>query len=787
MTAKASTAGTGRVLERRRAVALARHYREFEGLSIREIADRGELVAGQYEVVGCLAHGGLGWVYLARDRNVSDRWVVFKGLLDSAEATGSPRPWPSAASWPRSSTPTSSRSSTSFSTEAFRLHRHGVRRWQEPEGDPARRGARTAGARPAAGRHAIAYMWRSSPPRLSAPHRAAVLRLQARQRHPDPALAEADRPRRRLPDRRASSPVYGTVGYRRPRSPGGPSIPSDLFTVARTLAVLCIDFRGYQIRAPTGTRCRRRTPVELFARFDSLYRFLLKGTAANPDDRFQSADEMADQLLGVLREVVAAEEAGRCRAPAPCLPRASEPGPSARLADPAASAGGERRPRAPGTSRRSRPPTRAAGRALRAAPERTVEVDLRLLGADRGRRLAGRSGVFAAIEAPTPGSGARSWYRGSRSWPAAAPGGRRSFATVYRDVPGELAPKLALALAYETAGTSADRAAPWYDIVSRTDPRIRAPRSGWRAAGCRRRPRRARSRPTNGVPDSSSAYVDAQMRGSASRWRADGPADRLDELSRPGRSLDDLTLDGRATREADRRAAERATAAGRGPGVAIDTAGRMVLGHPLVDRELQLGLELPTALARLARRGAERIRLVDQANAVRPRTWTYRPQLAARCLPAAPLGRRRPLLRGSAVRASTRSRPDGTPARRGAVRAARPVGPGRGASATAGQRPPPANEDAFALEVAGDRASRWSCATGSPRRVRRLGRPTRRGGGADTLVAAIGVRPRTGARDRRRPIHAAHEAVQGCRGRPAPIAACRRAPSSRRCAVTARS
>ena len=40
MTAEASTAGTGRVLERRRAVALARHYREFEGLSIRQIADR---------------------------------------------------------------------------------------------------------------------------------------------------------------------------------------------------------------------------------------------------------------------------------------------------------------------------------------------------------------------------------------------------------------------------------------------------------------------------------------------------------------------------------------------------------------------------------------------------------------------------------------------------------------------------------------------------------------------------------------------------------------------------
>jgi hypothetical protein len=40
VTGKASTAGRSRVLERRRAVALARHYREFEGLSMRQIADR---------------------------------------------------------------------------------------------------------------------------------------------------------------------------------------------------------------------------------------------------------------------------------------------------------------------------------------------------------------------------------------------------------------------------------------------------------------------------------------------------------------------------------------------------------------------------------------------------------------------------------------------------------------------------------------------------------------------------------------------------------------------------
>jgi serine/threonine-protein kinase PknG len=43
--------------------------------------DAGEMVADQYEVQGCIAHGGVGWIYLAIDRNVSDRWVVLKGLL----------------------------------------------------------------------------------------------------------------------------------------------------------------------------------------------------------------------------------------------------------------------------------------------------------------------------------------------------------------------------------------------------------------------------------------------------------------------------------------------------------------------------------------------------------------------------------------------------------------------------------------------------------------------------------------------------------------------------------
>ena len=45
----------------------------------------GDLVGRQYEVAGAMAHGGLGWIYLARDKAVNDRWSVLKGLLDTGD------------------------------------------------------------------------------------------------------------------------------------------------------------------------------------------------------------------------------------------------------------------------------------------------------------------------------------------------------------------------------------------------------------------------------------------------------------------------------------------------------------------------------------------------------------------------------------------------------------------------------------------------------------------------------------------------------------------------------
>ncbi|MFD4670001.1 tetratricopeptide repeat protein [Lentzea sp. NPDC058450] len=42
----------------------------------------GDEVDGHYEVIGYLGHGGVGWVYLAKDRRLDDNLVVLKGLID---------------------------------------------------------------------------------------------------------------------------------------------------------------------------------------------------------------------------------------------------------------------------------------------------------------------------------------------------------------------------------------------------------------------------------------------------------------------------------------------------------------------------------------------------------------------------------------------------------------------------------------------------------------------------------------------------------------------------------
>ncbi len=439
----------------------------------------GELVAGQYEVVGCLAHGGMGWIYLARDRNVSDRWVVLKGLLNAGDSDAT------AAALAERRFLAEVEHPNIVKIFNFVQHESSGYIVMEYVGGrslkqilAARREANGGEPDPLAPAEAIAYMLEILPA-LGYLHEIGLLFCDFKldnviqTRHSLKLIDLGGVYRIDEP----SGSVFGSAGYQAPEIASmGPTVASDLFTVARTLAMLSIDFRGYQGKFRSSLPAPEDVP--LFKRYDSLYRFLLKGTATDPDDRFESAEEMAEQLYGVLREVVAEQEGRPVPAPSKLFtsPLRVRTGPADWPAD---------WPALPRPQVSSEDPsagylaTLAALNPdqliteLEAAPDRTVEVELRLAVAliELGD-LDGADRRLTKIEADDPWEWRAGWYRGiaelSRGRPKRA---RARFEAVYHALPGELAPKLALALACESAGEPS-RAARWFDIVSRTDPSV---------------------------------------------------------------------------------------------------------------------------------------------------------------------------------------------------------------------------------------------------------------------------------------------------------------------------
>jgi serine/threonine-protein kinase PknG len=587
---------------------------------------RGDIVAAQYEVVGCLAHGGLGWIYLAKDRNVADRWVVLKGLLDSGDEDAM----------------AAALAERRFLAEVEHPNIVKIFNFVEHDGSgyivmeyvggaslkellSTRREANGEEPDPLPLAQAIAYMLEILPA-LGYLHREGLLFCDFK---PDNVIQTRHSLKLidlggvyRIDD--ASSPVYGTVGYQAPEiADAGPSIASDLFTVARTLAMLCIDFKGYQ--STFKFTLPPQDEVPLFTEFDSLYRLLWKGTAPNPDDRFQTAEEMFDQLFGVLREVLAAQRGTPVPAPSTLFTtdfRASPdrpdwrllPAPQVATDDPAAGY--------LATLAATDPEELIA--LLGAAPQRTVEVDLRLahtLIAEGD--FAQAEEVLAAVGASDPWEWRVSWYRGvaalAQEQPVAA---RESFTAVYEAVPGELAPKLALAVAAEYSGEQAD-AAVWHEIVSRTDPSYTTATFG--LARCRLAcgDRAGALAAYDRIPESSSSHVEAQTAKIKCLLEYDdGHEPEIAELQAAGASMQALSLDGEqsALLTADLlRSALHLLENGR---VAEDPDLRLA-GHPLTEQDVRLGLERTyRSLARVATTASERIRLVDWANRVRPRTWT---------------------------------------------------------------------------------------------------------------------------------------------------------------------
>jgi len=600
-----------------------------------------DLVGGQYQVAGCIAHGGLGWVYLAQDRNVSDRWVVLKGLLDSNDESAM-----AAAIAERR-----------FLAEVE--HPNIVRIYNFVQHDGAgyivmeyvggeslretRNRHRQEQGEPLPVAQAIAHVLNILPA-LGYLHRRGLLYCDFK---PDNVIQTDEQLKlidlggvRALDDE--ESDLYGTIGYQAPEVPDqGASIASDLYTVARTLAVLCLDIPGFQDEQRFATSLPPARAVLAFQRYESFHQFLLRATAPDPAARFGSAEEMADQLLGVLRQVVAID--GGSPPPAASTQFSGElghgpaadgwrllPVPTVDPFDPAAAllatAAGV------GTDQ-----LRAILEPAPPTPERSFSL----------ARSWIEDGEFEAAEreldSPEAGAGGwrAAWWRGVVLLAAGRPADARAFfGVVAGELPGELAPRLALAETFEREafpGGEADgegavgegavgplgEASRLYGLVVATDPTYAGACFGLSRVRSALGDRTGAVAALGRVPASSSAHLDAQL-ALVRLYSADvaGVPPTPADLAAASGVLAKLTIEpsvrvplvrqlvGQALRLLDE-------------GLAAPDPDVLLATVPFEEEQLRTALERSLrALATMAPSAEERYRLVDEANTSRPRTLT---------------------------------------------------------------------------------------------------------------------------------------------------------------------
>ncbi|WKX16124.2 serine/threonine-protein kinase [Streptomyces sp. NL15-2K] len=647
----------------------------------------GDVVHGQYEVVGCLAHGGLGWIYLAVDRAVSDRWVVLKGLLD----TGDQDAMAAAISERR------------FLAEIE--HSNIVRIYNFVEHLDQRTGSldgyivmeyvggkslkeianarRTPDGRrdPLPVEQACAYGIEALEA-LGHLHSRNLLYCDFKV---DNAIQSEDQLKlidmgavRRMDDE--ESAIYGTVGYQAPEvAEVGPSVASDLYTVGRTLAVLTFDFQGYtnvfvdSLPDPDN--------IEVFRQYESFYRLLVRATDPDPARRFASAQEMAEQLTGVLREVVSVQT-GRARPalstlfgpevkvtdtelfpkPAgevsrlgarvvPARGRASEPaerpaitaGGTASLVKPVNAAGAALALPVPHVDPgdpnagflaglMTTAPAELLG-ALAAAPAPSTETRLRQIRAwlENGDTHTAHEALLR-LEEERPDDWRVVWYRGAAALVTGDhEGAALAFDAIYDAFPGEIAPKLALGVCAEVLG-QLDNAAEYYRLVWSTDPSYVSSAFGLARVQLATGDRRGAVRTLESVPESSIHYTAARVAAVRARLRqrtaAASDVPFLDDLTAAAGQVEALDAYGLDPARREQLSVEVLGCAldwilsgGQGS-VPPSAGGRVLLGSGLDERGLRFGLERSyRTLARLARGGEERIDLVERANRYRPRTW----------------------------------------------------------------------------------------------------------------------------------------------------------------------
>ncbi len=579
----------------------------------------GDKVAGQYEVAGALAYGGLGWLYLAQDRNVADRWVVLKGLLNSSDQDALAAAIAEQQFLAQVEHP--------LIVEIYNTVTHEGQAYivMEYVGGTSlkqllKQRIVAAGAyNPFPVEQALAYVLEVLPA-FSYLHDIGLLYCDFK---PDNLIQVGDGVKlidlggvRRADDQ--ESPIYGTVGYQAPEvAELGPSVASDIYTIGRTLAVLTFEFRGYQREFVDSLPPQGAVPV--LQRYEAFYRLIAKACAPDPDDRFVSIEEMRGQMIGVLRQVVSTKDKVR---PATQTAHSMYFDPPSAANDTLAwwdlpsLKPDDHDPMLDwlGTVREQDPLGRFE--ALRRAPEQTPEV---LLDQARSAMRANRPDLVAqaanTMIEHDPWDWRAVWVIGldglaRGEWDTA----RSAFGAVRDQVPGELAPRLALALTQEKSGDLAAAEAE-YIACLRTD----ASYVDVSALGLARL-RIARNEPSDAVaaldliPASSREYARVQ------RIRADlmRRSGELTDIRAALAGMSSLSL-GRRDRtafevEAYEAALQKVNQSGERTDVRIGEV-------PAVEKQLRQALEKSyRRLAGFTGDAEERQTLVDKANRVRP--WT---------------------------------------------------------------------------------------------------------------------------------------------------------------------
>jgi serine/threonine-protein kinase PknG len=597
---------------------------------------RGDLLGGQYEIQGCIAHGGLGWIYLAIDRNVDNRWVVLKGLVNSADAEAMAAAAAEAKALARVQHP----NIVQIHNFVEQADAAGVPVGyivMEYVGGTSLKQLRKARNAPLPPGHAVAYIVEIAPA-IDYLHTQGLAYCDFK---PDNVMQSDEQ--LKLIDLGAvvamedeESSIYGTPGYQAPEIAWtGPTVASDVYTVGRTLAVLVMDVPQEHGRLVDELPGPATVPV--FAEHESLYRAIVRATALDPARRFSSMNEMADQLTGVLHEIAAADtNVAKPRRSSYFSPQRTIYGvgmdmpvePAQVIAALHVPVVDPDDPGAAVLATTSGTPPAQLDQALhlaiggaRQGSSSSVEIPLRLVRAaleigaatDARRRLT-------ELESAMPEDWRLKWYGGQCALlegeleKAAA-----DFEAVFAMLPGELAPKLAIAATAEMRDAR-DDAMRYYETVWRTEHSYYSAAFGL-----------ARQRVRAGDRVNAIAVLDQIPSSSAHFTAARVTAIEVLLGGRAPENMDEQTLLDAGERTAAlglESAAKRAEIRLRVLGAALDwlragnnSTAKRLLGVAFDERGIQTGME--RAYRDLARETTgmwDRIALVEKANAIRPRT-----------------------------------------------------------------------------------------------------------------------------------------------------------------------